>query len=71
MQLRQEASLLAFTAVSGSSSAEEGWTDNNAYWETLGILSLLRKSPPWMNFFAASLVVDRDNVAFASLPQWS
>ena len=31
MQLSQEASLQAFTAVSGSSFAEEGWTDTNAY----------------------------------------
>ena len=32
-QLRQEVSFLAFTVVSGSSSAEEGCTD--AYWKTL------------------------------------
>ena len=30
----------AYTAVSGSSSAEEGCTDTNAYWEAL----LLRKA---------------------------
>ena len=29
-----------FTAVSGSSSAEEGYTDTNAYWKAL----LLRKA---------------------------
>ena len=31
----QKVSFQAFTAVSGSSSAEEGWTDTNACWETL------------------------------------
>ena len=25
----------AFTAVSGRSSADEGWTDTNAYWKIL------------------------------------
>ena len=32
-QQRQEAFLQAFTSVSGSSSAGEGWTDSNAYWK--------------------------------------
>ena len=40
LQLCQKASFQAFTAVSGSLSAEEGCTDTNAYWEAL----LLRKA---------------------------
>ena len=35
MQLCQEASLQALTAVSESTSAEEGWTDINAHWKIL------------------------------------
>ena len=45
-------------AVSGSSSTEEGWTDTNAYRKTLGILSFLRRSRTWRDFFAVSFVVD-------------
>ena len=48
----------AFTAVSGRSSADEGWTDTNAYWKILWILWLLGKESSWIDFFAVSFVVD-------------
>ena len=90
MQLRQEASLPGLhgsfwkvfcwgrldrhQCLLGSSSAEEGWTDTNAYWEA-PLLRKARQTPmftwkhselfrswershSWMDFFAVSFVVD-------------
>ena len=58
-KLRQEVLFQAFAAASGSSSAEQGYTENNAHLEnTLNPLALEKKSRSWMDFFAVSFVAD-------------
>ena len=50
----------AFAAVSGSSSAEVGWMTANAYWKHGECFCSCERSHPWMDVFAISLVVDRE-----------
>ena len=51
----------AIKVISGYSSTENSWTDSNVYWETLWILSHLRKGHSWMDSFAGSRIVDIDS----------
>ena len=64
----------AYTAVSGCSSAEEDWTDTNAYWEILRILSILRKESLLDGFLCCKSYCRQRAVkcaAFVGFPKWS
>ena len=61
-QLRQEAFLPSLSAVSGSSSAEEGCTDVNPYCKTLCIPSLKnRVAPGWISWLLFGVVETFEN----------
>ena len=59
----------AFTAVSGSSSAEESCGDINAYWKTLWIPSHLWTESLRDAFLSCNLLYTQSNVAFVCLHQ--